>query len=132
VAGVWSEAVTQFVLLYCGKCGIEFSVPEHFYEECKKEGPRQTWYCPNGHPRIFNSTLDELRRERDRLKQQIAERDDAIRRTDKELTRLRKRASAGTCPCCQRTFSNMTRHMKTKHPEFLAENVVKLKGKKSA
>jgi hypothetical protein len=25
------------------------------------------------------------------------------------------------CPCCQRTVSQMARHIKTKHPEYVAE-----------
>lgn len=124
--------MSQMVLMHCGKCGIEFSMPEHFYNECVKEGPRQTFFCPNGHPRIFSSKFDEVCRERDRLKQQLAQRDDEIRKTERELTRHKKRAKAGVCPCCNRQFANMMRHMKTKHPEFAVDNVVKLGGKKSA
>jgi hypothetical protein len=26
------------------------------------------------------------------------------------------------CPCCQRSFQNLSRHMKTKHPEYPGEN----------
>jgi len=29
--------------------------------------------------------------------------------------RLRKRAAAGTCPCCKRSFSNMAEHIKRRH-----------------
>lgn len=48
----------------------------------------------------------------------------------KETKRLKKRAVAGTCPCCHRTVNAMVRHMKTKHPEFVAQdttNVVPIK-----
>lgn len=41
----------------------------------------QTFYCPNGHSLTFGDTeLDKLRRERDRLAQRVAEKDDAIAR----------------------------------------------------
>jgi uncharacterized protein (DUF3084 family) len=96
-----------------------------------------TIYCPHGHALSWKETeTDKLRRERDRLKQREAMLEDEARmareRADKaEATtkRLKKRAAAGTCPCCQRTFSNMSRHMQTKHPQFKAEaaNVVPLK-----
>jgi hypothetical protein len=46
------------------------------------------------------------------------------------VTKLKKRTSAGTCPCCTRTFANMAEHMKKQHPDFVAEggaNVVRLK-----
>jgi 4-hydroxy-3-methylbut-2-en-1-yl diphosphate synthase IspG/GcpE len=31
---------------------------------------------------------------------------------------LAKRAKAGVCPCCNRTFSNMAEHMKKQHADF--------------
>lgn len=120
-------------VMCCGECGIEFHVPDHFYAERKKTG--HGWYCPNGHSRAFKeSDADKFRRERDRavqeqarLAEENAEKDRQLAKKEGEIKRFKKRASAGTCPCCSRTFSNMTRHMQTKHPELVAENVVKLK-----
>lgn len=34
---------------------------------------------------------------------------------------LRNRAAAGVCPCCNRTFEQLGRHMTTKHPEYVKE-----------
>ena len=34
------------------------------------------------------------------------------------LTRQRKRAAAGMCPCCRRTFENVARHMESQHPGY--------------
>lgn len=36
-------------------------------------------------------------------------------------TRLRKRAAAGVCPCCTRSFQNLQRHMASQHPTFSGE-----------
>lgn len=132
--------MSEFVLINCGKCGIEFQVPEHWHRVRKETGDE--FYCPNGHCRVYReSDLDKMRRERDRLAQQIAQRDDEIKR-QRELreaaerrevaqkavaTKLRKRASAGVCPCCNRTFLALQRHMQSKHPAFIAENVVPLR-----
>lgn len=130
----------RFAQFVCGKCGIEHWVPEAFYDEQVKLGPSGGWYCPNGHRRVFReSAADQLRRERDRLQQQLAQKDDAIayQREQREraersaaaykgqTTRLKKRAKAGVCPCCNRTFENLARHMATQHPEMDPnENVV--------
>jgi hypothetical protein len=38
-----------------------------------------------------------------------------------QVTRLKNRAAAGVCPCCNRHFTALERHMKTKHPEFTSE-----------
>ena len=120
----------------CGECGIEFTVPEHFYQERLKTG--KGWNCPNGHNRAFKeSEADKMRRERDIAIQQRARSEQEAARevqlrlkAERETKRLKKRAAAGTCPCCQRTVTQMARHMKTKHPEFVVEettNVVPMK-----
>ena len=124
----------------CGECGIEFGVPAHFARDCHEKGASKTWYCPNGHPRMFSeSTSEKLRRERDRLQQQIARVEDEKReqlaraeKVEAANRRLKKRAAAGTCPCCQRTFQNMSTHMKRQHPEFVTDagaKVVKFEAK---
>jgi len=93
------------------------------------------WHCPNGHQRGFSEGRHEresIRRERDRLKQQLAQKDDEIagakRRLEAEqnrsaaykgeATKVKNRAKAGVCPCCNRQFQNMARHMATKHADF--------------
>lgn len=72
-----------------------------------------------------------MRRERDRLAQQIAQKDDEIREIKKawneaelearknarKAKSLSDRAHAGVCPCCNRTFKQLAAHMKTKHPD---------------
>ena len=111
----------------CYKCGVRFGMTKRLHETLQKEGPQQSFWCPNGHSQVYTeSTADKLRRERDLLKQQMAQKDDEIRaeqqraeKAEQESRRLRKRAQAGACPCCKRTFTNMARHMKTKHPEIV-------------
>lgn len=41
-------------------------------------------------------------------------------------TRLKNRAAHGVCPCCNRTFQQLARHMSAKHPDFKTADVVKL------
>ena len=125
--------------MVCGDCGIKFAVPDHFYSERKQTG--KNWYCPNGHIRVFRETdVDKMRRERDMAIQQRARAEEEAKRQERlrmkaegETKRLKKRAAAGTCPCCQRTVVQMARHMKDKHPEFVAKettNVVPINAKK--
>lgn len=122
----------------CKTCGVIATCPSDLYEERRRSGGFN--FCPNGHQWGWtkeNSENEKVRLERDRLKQQLAQKDDEIaaqrrmrEETERALsaqkgvaTKLRKRASAGVCPCCTRTFTNMARHMKTKHPTFKAEAV---------
>ena len=124
--------MAEFTAMCCGECGIEYQVPEPFYRERKNNGGG--WHCPNGHVRQFReSDVEKLRRERDRLQQQIARAEqeaaaDRVRAERAELAakRLKKRAAAGTCPCCQRTFANMAAHMKHQHPDFVGDTGAKV------
>lgn len=115
-------------------CGIAFCVPAWW--EKKRRDDHTTFYCPNGHGQSFSKESDEekYRRERDIAKQQCArieeEKNIALRQRDeakmtaaraaKKTKQLTKRAAAGTCPCCTRSFSNMAEHMKKEHPEFVS------------
>jgi len=124
---------TELIEMQCGTCGVWHAIPKAMRDSCKEEGGY--WHCPNGHQRGYREGLHEreaLRRERDKLKQDAArleqEREEALKEAramkDKYL-KVQKRAAAGVCPCCNRTFTNVQRHMKTKHP-----NVVPLEQKK--
>ena len=108
-------------------CGLPFSMPTRFYKECKMSGG--TFYCPLGHAMIFgHSDNDQLRRECDRLKQRLAQKNDTISQAERSVaalkghvTKLKNRAVAGVCPCCDWQFQNVRKHMKVKHPGFKDE-----------
>jgi NMD protein affecting ribosome stability and mRNA decay len=107
----------------CCTCGIVFAVPENW--RAKKQETGTYFFCPNGHCQCYSESdvvrakkllEEEMKRhmitltrfnEAERAKQDIT----------KELIRIKKRISAGVCPCCNRTFQQLARHMKTKHPE---------------
>lgn len=122
----------RHVVTDCGVCGVTYTVPEVVYNHHWQEGGYH--HCPNGHTWGWakdGTERERLRRERDRLKQRIAEKDDEIAERDRQLiaskgqiTKLKKRVSHGVCLECNRTFSNVARHMQTKHPEaFKCETV---------
>ena len=127
-----------FQTAICNTCSVHFGMP-HGYLKHRRDDKRD-FFCPNGHKMAYaESTEDALRRERDRLKQQLAQKDDEItaQRGMREaaerqaaaargqVTRLRNRGKAGLCPCCNRHFTNLERHMATKHTDEKA-NVVAL------
>lgn len=118
----------------CIKCGCVVVALESLLARFRKEGG--FFYCQNGHAQGWTKEISEdekVRRERDRLKQEnarLAEQSETANRqrlkAEKTLASHKKRSAAGTCQCCNRTFANMARHMRQKHPEFVAHNVVKL------
>ena len=108
----------------CGRCGVVFAMPDRFLRDRREDG--QTFYCPNGHPRVFReSESDRLRRQlanaearetHERDQRQAAERSNVALRG--VVTRTKRRAAAGVCQCCHRTFQNVARHMANQHPDF--------------
>lgn len=128
-----------YKIITCGgeNCGITYAVPEVWYNQ--KRNDHTGFYCPNGCSRVFKGESDEdkLRRENQRLVQKRAELEDDIRDRDQKLenerkrstafkghvTRIKNRVAAGVCPCCNRSFSNLARHMHTKHSGYKKEAV---------
>ena len=125
----------------CGSCGVWYALPRVIYETAYREGG--FWSCPNGHRRGWEKgqtpkDIEKLRQERDRLRQRVAERDDEISGLEKsvsahkgQITKMRKRAAAGVCPCCNRNFVNLARHMKSKHPDYGTAQLEVIEGAKA-
>ena len=97
--------------------------------------------------------LNAERLARQRAEQKIAEKEDWARRWEAtandqrekaeherrrangykgHATRITKRAKAGVCPCCNRSFENLRRHMATKHPQFTPMPLEVIDGGKAA
>ena len=130
----------EYEVCDCPVCGVTYAVSKRVRDSQREKGGRS--YCPNGHHIGWDTGESEhtrIRRERDLLKQQIAQKDDEIagersrrlaaeRQAETERKRavsLKKRAAAGVCPCCSRTFSALAQHIATKHPKFRAEDVAR-------
>lgn len=89
---------------------------DRMYARLKRDGG--SFYCPNGHGQHFTTNeVDRLRGPLDvanRTNTQLAA-DYAV--LQKQHRGLQKRINAGVCPCCNRTFQNLARHMATKHKD---------------
>lgn len=140
------EVPTEVITCSEDGCGISFAVPAWWLTG--KRSTHANFWCPNGHVRHYPAETKEeaLRRERDRAFQQIARAEDearqakrlageweaATRKAEAATRRLKKRAAAGSCPQCNRTFANMARHMKHQHPQFVCETGAKVVPMKKA
>lgn len=124
----------------CYTCKVEFGLPARVYQTLTEMAEKGTFYCPYGHSQHYvsgESEAEKLRRERDQLKQRVAEWQDQanleaerhketskiLATTRGMLTKTRKRVAGGLCPCCNRHFTALERHMHTKHPDYKQEEV---------
>ena len=123
---------TEFTSLHCCNCHIPFAVPEKIRQRWKNEG--KTFYCPNGHPQSYSeSTVDKLKKQNETLKRQKDFTESCLQdacKREKKLgnklrgekaakTRIKNRIKNGVCPCCNRTFKNLQRHMTTQHKDYV-------------
>ena len=118
----------------CGECGAPIAFTEDHYNRLRADNDGgRGWWCPRGHNRLFRGTrVTELEKSlantQQRLKWAEEGRAYQIMRAETAersrsalrgaLTRTRKRVAAGVCPCCQRTFQQLARHMAAKHPDY--------------
>lgn len=124
----------------CCQCGSSQAMTKEalsIYRQSSKQ-----FFCVHGHLNYYpqgksteqklREQLEAERRSRARAEQNIAmwqdEAREAKERAQRErnrangykghATRITKRAKAGVCPCCNRTFQSLAKHMATQHPDF--------------
>lgn len=113
----------------CCNCGIFFAVPKAYLKDRRLD--KKGFYCPNGHSLSYaEGSLEKLARQKQESEQALhaqlnkanharlvaeKERDGERRKRQK----VEKRVANGVCPCCNRTFADLARHMNGKHPEFV-------------
>jgi signal transduction histidine kinase len=126
---------TDLEVMVCHECGVLHALPKKLLDRARKD-PDLDWYCPNGHCAHFPGDSPEKRAERERERAERAlrqadrlraERDEMARREQAQRAaktrikndrdRERKRIAHGVCPCCNRSFKNLKRHMESQHPD---------------
>lgn len=134
-----SEAETvPLVRETCCTCGVVFAFPRRLYEHLR-EDPSKWFYCPNGHQQHYTgeTKAERERRLRERAERALKIEHDALvaersrhdqtrasLRAQKGVnTRIKNRIKNGVCPCCNRTFQNLARHMANQHPDFTPESI---------
>lgn len=124
--------IESLVIKHCCSCGCAFGITIDMDSRRRTDG--KSFHCPNGHSQAYTETeVARLQREVARATAEAdqaradarwqRERKEAMERQRNaargQITKLKKRVGRGVCPCCNRTFQNLQRHMAGKHPEFL-------------
>ena len=126
--------VVALVRTRCCACNMVFAIPELVEKSLRNTG--RQFYCPLGHSLTYGKTRineleQQIQRERARADQAEAKASRQQEVTEYErrraaaargqLTKVKNRVGHGVCPCCNRTFGNLQRHMISKHPDYLNE-----------
>jgi len=119
--------------IVCGGCGGVYAITERFRKQCANEGT--SWHCPycnvgwgysgNSENARLKKQVANLSAQADRTNAHIGRLNHELETTERsraamkgQVTKMKNRAANGVCPCCSRTFTNLARHMKSKHPDF--------------
>lgn len=105
-------------------CGTPFAAPDSLVRAAWND--QKEIYCPHGHVcRWSKSEADKLRERLAAVEGNLKYEQERVERerrqhaaTKGQLTKERKRTSNGVCPCCNRSFVQLARHMKSQHPDF--------------
>lgn len=116
-------------------CGASLFIPNA--QDSRLRLNHESFYCLHGHPQSFTgeSELEKTKRLLANANQRLEFEERAKkaaqanlklerRRTAAQkgqLTKIKNRVGNGVCPCCNRTFGNLQRHMHTKHPDYRDE-----------
>lgn len=134
------EHTGVLVVLRCW-CGVQHAVPKSLRDlQIRQHNDGRTVqgiHCPLGHVHVPSGQT-----EADKLRNQLAAKENAIayersrhdqtraelretenrRRAEKAAkTRIKNRVSKGVCPCCNRHFENLQRHMQGQHPDYASK-----------
>jgi hypothetical protein len=120
------------VVVTCGSCGTKHAIPKDLDDDGRENGTK--WYCPKGcHITYVKTEISELKQQLKyseqsnehkqqsiiNLHNQLTDQKHKTRSEKAAKTRLKNRVKHGVCPCCNRTFKQLSEHMKIKHPEYI-------------
>lgn len=136
--------LTTFEYFTCPECGIQTGCDQSYMARLRER--KKSFFCLNGHSLSFNPQGDDaiksklalvekqLLAKTRQLEMSEAETEEARRRSDalakslastkSTLERTKKRAAAGVCPCCNRSFEVLHRHMQSQHPDYVAKEEI--------
>lgn len=129
----------DLTVLDCPACGAVFAATGEFLDRRRADG--HTFFCPAGHQMSYGNGKSQ--RERDleaelERQKKVTAQSDRLHAAEREqrkaaerqaaaykgvATRTKNRIARGICPCCTRSFANLARHMETKHPDYIAQEI---------
>lgn len=115
---------TVLTVTSCSQCYVPFAVPKEFWDNGWNYGGEI--YCPRGHRMTFGpGRVKEMEQEAVRLRARLDQQQARAAHMERsrsavkgQLTKVRRRVGNGICPCCNRTFSDLAKHMTNQHPEY--------------
>lgn len=129
----------EFHVSHCS-CGGTYAITEKYRALKQEQGGG--WHCPycylswgyfgaGAADELKKQLAEEIRlknralADANELRAEAGRQEAAASLARAEAARLKNRAAHGVCPCCTRTFTNLSQHMQSKHPELVRDETTK-------
>ena len=120
------EFGVQLTTINCGECSGTYAINERYRENRERDG--DGWHCPycrvgwgywgNGKIEKLEKELKAVRKRKEWAEQEAKNAENRRRAEKAAKTRIKNRIANGVCPCCNRSFKDLHRHMQSKHPDY--------------
>jgi hypothetical protein len=121
----WRDTLQVHITLrteQCCNCGVPFAMPADLMKYLR-DHPDRMFYCPSGHPQHYTGKTEE-QKQRERAERAEAEAERAWGKWEaehREHKATKRQIARAMCPAgCRRHFTNLERHLDTKHPGWRA------------
>lgn len=102
-------------------CGIQHAIPQNM-DRWARQSRDNAVFCPLGHKWVVGHSEEQKRKEAEarevHLKDQLEAAGRAAEAARALLMRDRHRFANGVCPCCNRSFEAVARHIRQQHPDY--------------
>lgn len=133
-------AITEELqVMECWHCHMTYAITQRFRTDRMKD--HKTFWCPAGHGAVFSgqNSEEKLKQELQETQRKLANSQAATRAARDQAdaaeaakktaerrrraavgqnTKLKNRIANGVCPCCNRSFADLGKHMAGQHPDF--------------
>lgn len=128
-----TKMTVALAVMDCAGCGVIYAIGDEYNRRRIEDG--KSFCCPNGHSQAYGGELDKLRTKAANAERQLAyanetneglarERDAAkvsLSATRGVVTRMKRRAMAGSCVYCHKPIPDLRLHMAEVHPEVTVD-----------
>lgn len=120
--------IETFNIVSCYSCTARFAIPSELYRRvvtnhsgsvhCPACGALTCWPAETEDQKRIKQLESKLNWDMEECARQKRNQEAAEASLRGVVTRIKRRIGSGICPCCKRSFKQLSQHMAHKHPDY--------------